>query len=229
LIKHRYTLVATLICTLAIFSCKKPGGRFPKQGKIHYSVEYRGKVMQMPKELMPKSLVVSFKNDNILYELISPFGHSGITNLANPTKGIYDTYLSMFTIKYFYSSEPGESYPGFEAMDGIEINKKPETTVICGYKCKKAEVTLPSDRKKTYDIWYTHEIPVKNPNVSTPFRQIDGVLMSFFFVIGESEFHFVAENVYKADFPDKTFERKEKYVQVSREDISKFINKIVNL
>lgn len=183
----------------------------------------------MPKELMPKSLVVSFKDDNILYELISPFGNSGITNLANPSKEIYDTYLSMFTIKYFYSAGPDEWYPGFEAMDGIEIHKKPETAVICGFKCKKAEVTLPSDRSKKYDIWYTHEIPVKNPNVSTPFKQIDGVLMNFFFVIGSSEFHFVAESVYKADLPDKTFDRKEKYVRVSREDINKFIYKMVNL
>jgi hypothetical protein len=65
------------------------------QGEIHYDVQYEGHVTLMPKELMPKNLVVSFKDDNIIYELISPFGNSGITNLSNPSKEIYDTYISL--------------------------------------------------------------------------------------------------------------------------------------
>ncbi len=64
---------------------------------------------------------------------------------------------------------------------------------------------------------------------STPFNEIDGVLISFFFFIGRSEFHFEAENVYKKDIPDKTFERKEKFLRVSKKDINKFINKMVSL
>ena len=96
------------------------------QGEIHYDVQYEGHVTLMPKELMPKNLVVSFKDDNIIYELISPFGNSGIINLSNPSKEIYDTYLSLFTIKYFYPSKPGELYPGFEcnARHGNQKNIK---------------------------------------------------------------------------------------------------------
>ncbi len=66
------------------------------------------KVTHMPKELMPKNLVVSFKDNKIIFELISPIGNSGIINLSNPSKEIYDTYLSLFTIRYFYASKPGE-------------------------------------------------------------------------------------------------------------------------
>jgi hypothetical protein len=218
-----------VIIILAIFSCSGPGGRSMNQGEIHYDVQYEGHVTLMPKELMPKNLIVSFKNNNIIYELISPFGNSGITNLSNPSKNIYDTYLSLFTIRYYYASKPGELYPGFEAMGGIEIKKTSRSSIKCGYKCKNAEVTFPFDRSKKYDIWYTDEIPVKNPNASTPFNQIDGVLMSFFFFIGRSEFHFEAQNIYKKEIPDETFERKVKFKQVSKNDINKFINKMVSL
>jgi hypothetical protein len=183
----------------------------------------------MPEEIMPKNLVVSFKDDNIIYELISPLGNSGIINLSNPSKEIYDTYLSLFTIRYFYSSKPGEIYPGFEAMRGMEVRKTSRSAEICGFKCKNAEVTFPSDRSKIYNVWYTDQIPVKNPNASTPFYQIDGVLMSFFFFIGRSEFHFEAQNIYKKEIPDKTFERKDKFKKVSKNDINKFINKMVSL
>lgn len=183
----------------------------------------------MPLELMPKSLVVSFKGDNIMYELISPIGNSGIINMSNPSKDIYDTYLSLFTIRYFYPSKPGEIYPGFESMKGMEIKKTSRTAEICGFKCKNAEVTLPADRSKVFDVWYTNEIPVSNPNASTPFSQIDGVLMSFFFFIGRSEFHFEARNIYKKEIPDRLFERKGEFKKVSKNDLNKFINKMINL
>jgi len=222
-------LLFTFVLIFIASSCNKFGGRHLDQGEIHYEVRYEGHVTLMPKELMPKNLVVSFKNDNIIYELISPFGNSGITNLSNPSKEIYDTYLSLFTIKYFYPSKPGEIYPGFEAMRGINVKKTLKSSVICGFNCKNAEVTFPFDRSKIYNIWYTDEIPVGNPNASTPFSQIDGVLMSFFFFIGRSEFHFMAQNVYLKDIPDKTFERKEKFKMVSKNDINKFINKMVSL
>jgi hypothetical protein len=224
--------IALLIATLAIFifsSCSTPGGRSLNQGEIHYDVQYEGHVTLMPKELMPKNLIVSFKDDNIIYQLISPFGNSGITNLSNPSKSIYDTYLSLFTIRYYYPSRPGELYPGFEAMRGIEIKKTAKSSVKCGLKCRNAEVTFPFDRNKVYNIWYTEEIPVKNPNASTPFNQIDGVLMSFFFFIGNSEFHFEAQNIYKKDIPDELFERKSKFKAVSKKDINKFINKMVSM
>lgn len=183
----------------------------------------------MPKEVLPKNLIVSFKQDKILFEMISSFGNSGILNLANPEKKIFDTYFSLFTLKYFYAVQPGEEYPGFETMNGIDIKKTSKTSVICGYNCKSAEVTFPYDRSKVFEIWYTNEIDVKNPNTATPFSQIDGVLMNFFFLLGQAELQFSAENVYKKDIPDVTFERRQKFTRVSRQEIDKFINRMISL
>lgn len=227
--KLRYSLLVVVLSAFYGCSCEDMGRRPINQGEIHYNVNYTGQVTLMPRELMPKNLVVAFKNDKIIYELISPIGNSGITNLCNPSKEIYDTYLSLFTIRYFYPSKPGEIYPGFEAMKGMEIQETSKTNTICGFKCKNAEVTFPTDRSKIYSVWYTDDIHVDNPNASTPFREIDGVLLSFFFFIGNSEFHFEAENVYHKDIPDKTFERKEKFLKVSKKDINKFIDKMVSL
>ncbi len=224
-----YGLLIAFFIALTGYSCKEKGRSNIRQGEIHYSINYLGNVSSMPREIMPKSLIVSFKDDKIIYELISPIGRSGIINLSNPEKEIYDTYLSIFTIKYFYSSKPGEVHPGFEAMDGIEIRKTSKSALICGFNCKNAEVTFPFDRSKVFNIWYTDEIKVKNPNAATPFFQIDGVLLSFFFFMGHSELQFQAENVYRKDIPDYVFERKQKFVKVSREDINKFINKMINL
>ena len=211
------------------FSCKEKGGKNISQGEIHYNIDYIGSFGPMPREVLPKNLVVSFKNNKMLFEMISSFGNSGILNLSNPEKGIFDTYFSLFTLKYFYAVQPGEQFPGFEAMKDIVIKKTGRTSVICGFNCKNAEVTIPSLGNKVYQIWYTNEISVKNPNTATPFSQIDGVLMSFFFFLGPAELHFDAETVYKKDIPDEIFERRDKFMRVSRAEIDKFINKMISL
>lgn len=226
--KYNLGLFIAIFVAMIAFSCRERGGKYIKQGEIHYNIDYIGN-FGMTKEVMPKTMVVSFKNDKILLEMVSPFGNSGIINLANPEKGIFDTYFSVFTMRYYYAAKPGELYPGFEAMSGMEIKKTSKTSIICGYNCKNAEVTFPADRSKIYEIWYTNEINVKNTNASTPFKEIDGVLMSFFFLMGKTELHFDAETVFKKDISDETFNRKDKFKRVTKEDFNDVIKKMRGL
>lgn len=221
-------LIIAVIIAMTGYSCRDKAGKYIDQGEIHFNIDYIGNLGTMPKEALPQNLIVSFNKDKILFEMIG-FGKSGILNLTNPEKGIFDTYFSIFTRRYYYAAEPNELFPGFEAMNGMIIKETSKTSVICGFNCKNAEVTFPSDRHKIYEIWYTNEIKVKNPNGSTPFSQIDGVLMSFFFFLGKAELHFNAETVYSKVIPDATFERREKYDRVSRESIKKLINQMVSL
>lgn len=227
--RFSYLLFIVVILAVTGCSCKEKGLKNIDQGEIHYNIDYIGSVGSVPREVMPKNLVLSFKNNKILFEMVSLFGNSGIINLSNPEKGIFDIYFSLFTIKYFYAAASGELFPGFDSMDGMILKKTSKSSVICGFKCKNAEVTFPSDKNKIYEVWYTNEIKVKNPNASNPFSQIDGVLMSFFFLLGPTELHFTAETVYKKEIPDETFDRREKFVRVSRDDINKFINQMISL
>jgi len=124
------------------YSCKEKGSKYIDQGEIHYNIDYIGNLGSLPKEALPRTLIVSFKHDKILFDMTSAFGNSGLINLANSEKGIFDTYFSLFTIKYYYAAEPGELYPGFESMNGMEIKKTSKTSVLCGFNCKNAEVTF---------------------------------------------------------------------------------------
>ena len=221
-------IVAGLVLVLC-YSCRERGGKYISEGQIHYRIDYKTSTSSFSKDLMPKNLVVSFKNNKILFEILAPVGNSGITNLVNPEKKLYDSYINLFGIRYLYAGKPGEIHPGFESMEGLELKKTDKTTIICGYDCKNAEVTLPNDKTKVFDIWYTDEIKVKNSNSATPFNQIDGVLMSFFFIMGKTELHFEAEAVYKKEIPDKDFERRLKYRMVDRALMDKTITDMVNL
>jgi len=226
-VRFSHVLFIAIIFAMAGYSCKEKGRKNLNQGEIHYNIDYVGD-FGVPKEFLPKNLIFSFKNDKLLYDM-SGLANSGIFNLINPEKGIYDTYLSFPPRRYYYAGIKGEVYPGFSAMEGMVLKKTSRTAIICGYNCKNAEVTFMDSRDTTYNIWYTDEIKIKNPNASTPFYQIDGVLMSFFFFIGKSEMHFTVEGVYRKAISEETFERKNKFTRISREDITRLINKLGNL
>jgi hypothetical protein len=221
-------LIAGLIISVS-YSCRERGGKYISEGEIHYTIDYISTTSSISKDLMPKTLVVSFKQNKILFQILAPIGNSGIENLVNPDKEYYDTYINLFGLKYCYPGKPGELHPGFESMAGIEVLKTNKTSIICGYNCKNAQVTLPGDRSKIYDIWYTDEIKVKNSNMSTPFNNIEGVLLSFFFIMGKSELHFEAESVYKKEIPDKSFERRPKFRVVDKALMDKTITDMINL
>jgi hypothetical protein len=221
-------VIIAILIAITVYSCKERGGKQIDQGEIHYTIEYSGNLGSF-RELMPKNLIVSFKDNKIHFDISAPIGNSGIFNLSNSEAGIFDTYISFLGYKYYYAANPDESPPGFEAMKGMNIRKTSKTKEICGFNCKGAEVTFPSNPDTAYEIWYTTEIDIKNPNIANPFSEIDGVLMDFFFFMGDTKMFFSAETVYKKEIPDKTFERKEKYQRVSKEDISDFMDKLISL
>ena len=208
-------------------SCKEKEGKVLTEGEIHYKIEYVGD-FGVPKEMLPQSLIFSFKKEKTLFEMTG-LGNSGIANLTNPEDDVYDSYFSLFVKKYYYIREPGEQFPGLESMEGATVKKTSKTSVICGYNCMNAEVRFPSDGETVREIWYTNEIKVKNPNASTPFSQIDGVLMDFFFLMGPAELRFNAESVFNKQIPDEVFNRRDNFVRVTRESINDFISKMISI
>jgi hypothetical protein len=41
--------------------------------------------------------------------------------------------------------------------------------------------------------------------------------------------HFTAETVYKKEIPDKVFERRDKFQRVSRDEIDRFMSKMISM
>jgi len=220
---------ATIIIISALFSCRNNNYKNLNEGEIYYNIDYIKSQGSLSLDFKPKSLVVSFKSDKFLFEILSPVGKQGIINVVNPEKGIYDTYVNMLGTKLYYEGSAEEIHPGFSAMVGVKIRKTTRKMEICGFECSHAEAVFPFDTNKIYDIWYTDEIKVKDSNISTPFSEIDGVLMSFYYIMGGSELKFEAEAVYKKEIPDKAFERRTKYKLIDKKDMDKIITDMVNL
>jgi hypothetical protein len=196
------------------------------EGEIYYNIKYVNNPSSFSSDFLPKELVISFRNDLIATELKAPFGNSGISSIVNPKKHIYDTYLNLLSFKYYCEGTPRDLQPGFSAMEGMTLDETGRKSVICGLNCRQVRVTLPGSKTTRY-IWYTDEIKVVQPNRLTPYKDIDGVLMDFFYIIGKAELQFTADEVFAREIPDKTFEAKKNYKKVTRSFLDSLIQKMI--
>lgn len=227
--KNRFPLLILLSAlVLTIPACR--GGKSIKnihEGEIYYNIKYIRNPSSFSSEFLPKELVVSFRNDLFTTRLRAPFGNSGLTTVINPKEGIYDTYLNILSFKYFYEGTQRDMQPGFSSMKDIQISETGRKSVICGLNCRQARVTLKDSSASKY-IWYTNDIRVDEPNRGTPYKDIDGVLMDFFYIMGKAEIEFTADEVFSRQVPDKYFAKKTDYKKVSKSYLDALILKMIS-
>ena len=197
------------------------------EGEIYYNIKYINNPSSFSSDFLPKELVISFRNDLFATELKAPFGNSGISSIINPKEHVYDTYLNLLSFKYYCEGTPRDLQPGFSAMEGLTLDETGRKSVICGFNCRQVRVTLPGSKTTRY-IWYTDDIKVVQPNRLTPYKDIDGVLMDFFYIIGKAELQFTADEVFARQIPDKTFEAKKNYKKVNRSFLDSLIQKMIS-
>ncbi|MCB0801119.1 MAG: hypothetical protein KDB91_11495 [Bacteroidales bacterium] len=221
-------LIPALVTLLFLASC---GGdrayKNMREGEIYYTINYVSNPSRLSSNLLPKELVIAFRNDLISTSLKSPIGNSGITTVVNPGENIYDTYLNILAFKYYFEGNYRDVQPGFGSMEGISVHDTGRKSVICGFNCHQARVEMPDGKKSRY-IWYTTEIKAENPNRMTPYREVDGVLMDFFYIIGDAELQFTADEVLVKKVADKEFERKNNYRKVSSKYLDTLILKMIS-
>lgn len=211
-----------------LVGCKRSSlGKFD-EGEIHYRIIYNNPGGTIPMDLMPNSMVVKFKDDKTMMEITAPIGNNGIYNFIDPKEEIMSTYVRFLNIKYYYQGETGTSPPGIDPMEDLRLEKTGDIEIISGLNCKHVQARLP-DIDRIFDVWYTNEIDIDDPNNSTPFKDIDGVLLNFFYKMGDMIVEFEATNVYERSVPDKDFQQTDKFLRISREDMDRFISKMMAL
>lgn len=218
----------SLIVLIGLASCSRsPLGGFD-EGEIHYKIIYNNPGGALPMELMPNTMVVKFKDDRMIMEITAPIGNSGIYNIVNPEKKEIRTYINFLNIKYYYQGELGETPPGIDPMPELKFLRTGETKSIDGLNCKHAIAQIPGlDRK--FDVWYTNDIDLNDPNNSTPYRDIDGVLMNFFYKMGDMIVEFEPMGSYQKEVPEKDFVKSDKFLRISRKDMDNIISKFMSL
>tara|TARA_B100000683_G_scaffold238180_1_gene243838 strand:- start:18 stop:710 length:693 start_codon:yes stop_codon:yes gene_type:complete len=203
-------------------SCKESAGSID-EGIITYDISYPRPIEdRWMEKLMPSEMEMQFKNNNINTELTFGLGMIKIGYITNTE----DKHLHEM-LKFMRNRNV--SHRGIQQVDDLiadipahEIKLLPDTKSIAGYLCHKAEVSVESpETPYTYDLWYTKEIEIKDPNWCTPFKNIPGVLMEYRIERFNVIMHFTAVEVKQTEIADSEFFVPKKYKEISIDAMEK--------
>lgn len=225
----RILLVTIIVLAIALFqACKfKIGDKAISEGTMKYSITYLDDESKNPIiSLMPSHLKMSFKESSVIMEVEGWMGVFKTSFIKNGSSKEAITLLKMLNKKYCYRSYGSKGYLGFDANGEMIIEFDEELKEILSYSCKHAKVTLP-EKNLTYDIYYTEEIGIDNPNEFTPYDQIPGVLMEFQIEINGIPMYLIASEVIESEIPDEAFDVPEGFEDVPREELEKIFSSLI--
>tara|TARA_B100000767_G_C19633469_1_gene479319 strand:- start:91 stop:729 length:639 start_codon:yes stop_codon:yes gene_type:complete len=199
----------------------KPSG--VTEGIITYDISYPRPIEdKWMEKLMPTEMEMQFKNNNLNTELAFGLGMIKIGYITNTD----DKHLHEM-LKFM--RKRNVSHRGIKQVEDLllqipnhKIQLKTDTKSILGFLCNKATVKVESPLAPyTYDLWYTKEIKIKDPNWCTPFKSIPGVLMEYRVERFNVIMHFTAIDIETLEIKDTEFMVPKKYKEISIEAMEK--------
>ncbi len=177
-----------------------------RQGVIEYSITYLDDPKEKPLvSFLPTKAHVFFKNDNTLTQIEGLLSVFMLNYLALKDEPSNYTLLRLVDKKYMYISPPNGKAFGYKEMGDLKVRFVNETKEIAGVMCSKAIATSEKMNYVPLVLYYTYEIDIKNPNATTPFQQIDGVLMEFQLQLEGINMKFKARQIIQQEVDDKLF------------------------
>ncbi len=169
-----------LLVLFFVFGCQQD--RKPEMidvNLIEYRVEYIDDVAgSVPTSILPEKMTLIFHEDKALTSIEGFLGQFSLSYLADLKKQKVITMLKLFDKNYYYEGEKGELPAGIVSFENMKIEETTDSAIILDFMCRK--YLIHSDQLGSKEIWSTTEIGVINSNITTPYREIPGVLLQFY-------------------------------------------------
>lgn len=226
-VKRKVSSIISLLlisATGCFFSgCGVDDGKHFREGVI----EYEAKVIDETNNLAglaPSSMTVKFKHDLFAAEM-STMGVFNTIFISNPRNKTLTQMVKVFDVKQAcIDDEKGIRLENNEYR--VKLTPTNETKEIAGFLCKKVIAEKEDDPSVKFDVYYTEELDVKNPNFSNPYHEINGMLMEYRLKKFGLEMSFVAKSVRKEEVPDNTFELPAYFKVISKQEMTEFFKSI---
>ncbi|TNF26091.1 MAG: hypothetical protein EP314_06170 [Bacteroidetes bacterium] len=192
------------------------------EGRIVYKLTYpQFEEDNIFTSMFPREMTFKFKDDNTKNELKTSMAVFSTSLIAHSKEK-----------KVIHLVRIANKYSGLE-MDSVEImeeyGKKPagmkitptdSTKEIAGFLCHHARVTFEGDSLKDFDIFYTEEIGIHEPNWCTPFHEVKGVLMEATVNKFNIDMHMIATAVVAEEYADEEFIVTQEYQPITVQEMA---------
>ncbi len=224
---HSLNKVGILIfLVLTLISCgNEEDFQKPKainEGVIIYELSYpQFKDDNIFTSMFPNEMAFKFKDNNTKSELKTSMAVFSTALLAEKNKKTL-THLVRIASKYsglvMDSTQIVHEYG--KMPDGMVITPTSKTKTIAGFVCKNALITFSNDSTKNFDVYYTDEIGIEDPNWCTPYHEIKGVLMEATVNKFNIDMHMIAKSVTAQKFEESEFQITQKFQPITVEEMA---------
>ena len=220
-------LLAVLI--LMSSGCRKKAGTGAAEGKIRFGITYeQSHVGGYSTAILPKEMIMEFSDDKVMSTIEGGLGFFSMIHVTDLSHSQHSTWIKFIDKRYIYEGNRRESPCCFGMLDGMHLEFTDSTKEIAGLQCLKAIASFPDNGIESFDIWYTEELGLENPNINTPFEEIPGVLLEFNTLMGNTNMHMSATAFEARHIPQKKFLSPQNYRPVSKSEMESILNALLN-
>ena len=224
----RFLLFCILIITFVLSGCYR--SRIPSKGTVNakiieYRIEYLAeKAGSIPTNVLPGKMTLIFAEQYALNRIEGFLGQFSLSYIANRRTKTVTSLLKIFDNKYYYTGKPGELPCGIDSMQDIIMEKTGRKKDIAGFASDEFRITKPEgDNFFIYSAKIDH---IKNPNITTPYREIDAVLLEFYTSLSVLKMKLSASRYYSKEVEWNIFNIPEEYIEVSDILMNKAIDEL---
>ena len=171
---------------------------------------------------------MEFSEDMVKSTIEGGLGFFVLVNVTNLKSYQHTTWLKFIDKKYIYEGDKRESPCCFGMLADMQLEYTDKTKEIAGLHCKHAMASFPHSGIEPFDIWYTEELDIANPNSNSPFNDVPGVLLEFHTLMGNANMHMIATSHSIQKIPPKQFQPPTNYRPVSKTEIENILDALMN-
>ncbi|NUM49644.1 MAG: hypothetical protein HUU48_00890 [Flavobacteriales bacterium] len=224
----RWSILYFLFLSLLIALISGCGKKFSSnsEGVIEFEVTYpKMDPSHFMLDFLPKSMEQRFKNNTFITELSAGMGMFRTCFIIDCNDKKFTHFVKLINKKYILTlNEEGVNEMN-QIMPTYIVTPSSETKEIAGYLCKKATVTV-ENSGEVFDIFYTDEIDIDEPNWATQYSEIKGVLMEYQLEKYGLCMRITAKNVSFGSVEDNSLKQPEGYQHVSIDRMDKEMEEI---
>ncbi len=213
-ILQKFSVVFVII--ILFTACDKTGKEKEIEAiVINYRVEYLDKTAgSIPTNVLPKRMKLILGDHYAMNSIKGFFGQFSLTYIANLKKQKVITLLKIFNEKLYHEGKRGELPCSIDELEGLIISMTGNEKKILDMNCKEYEFILPEHEKVL--VYGTNEIDFSSPNKTTPYSEIEEVLLQFYTKLDVLEMFLTAEDYVEEILSTNVFAVPDGYKEVSR-------------
>lgn len=199
------------------------------EGKIKFEITYaQSKVGGYSTTILPKEMILEFNENKVKSTIEGGLGFFNLIHVTDLNSYQHTTWLKFIDKKYIYQGDKKEAPCCFGMLADMRLEFTEQTKEIAGLQCNHAMASFPNNGIEPFDIWYTEELGIDNPNSNSPFHDIPGVLLEFNTLMGNANMHMTATSHSVQKISEKQFQLPKNYRPVSRTEIESILEALMN-